>query len=324
MPMYGPNEAARQQDLPDDAQSKLREKLGEPDEVLELSEWLDPDLRPDQMGEQLGEPVAQPSPPPDARPLARKGMKTHRTGPKGVVADYNEAKLKMRALRIRDKISLGKKICRASFGAAAPLRAAQPEESDEDSEDYDEHDEVIAKYKRDRIRMAHEELPKFGAVTDLKAKNFLKEIDGEPPCVTIVIHVYQDYLEPCARMNEALDNIAAFFPFVKFMRGRTDHILPDYPDHACPTFIVFKGGQQIHNLVCVLAEIGYPFKDAAVVAYLRQFGVLPLDKPTIPGSAAVAGGESGEEEKESSSVPQRMSRGTVGRDEDSDDSELDL
>eukprot|EP01084_Bolivina_argentea_P012900 24165_1 len=40
----------------------------------------------------------------EPRAAAKQGRKTCHTGPKGVLTDYEEAKLKMRAFRIEDKI----------------------------------------------------------------------------------------------------------------------------------------------------------------------------------------------------------------------------
>ena len=50
--------------------------------------------------------------------------------------------------------------------------------------------------------------------------NFDVEIDGEDPDVYIVILIYQDYIPNCVKLLDIFENIAPFYPHLKFMKAR--------------------------------------------------------------------------------------------------------
>merc|ERR1712154_701135 len=86
--------------------------------------------------------------------------------------------------------------------------------------------------------------PRYGNTMEMTAWTFQKEVDEAPSNVFVVVHVYQDYMERCARMNYAIAQIAKSYPHIKFLRARSDRLgLDDYPEIGLPTFIVFKNGQ---------------------------------------------------------------------------------
>jgi len=245
-----------------------------------------PDVRVDEALQKFENEREKGAPPPDPRKIARENQKVFRTGPKGVKADYNEARLKVVAGRLKKEIHDRKIIKRGALGAPAPLATLdarapppkpvyeRPSQADDSESDWDEDPEA-ERLVKETIKLHMEDLPTFGECRTLNAMNFDKEVDGENPNVTIIIHVYQDYLARCALMNDTLARMAEAWPHTKFMLGRTDHILPDFPDHGCPSFIVFRGGKQLHNIAEFMVEIGPDFTDVDVVRYFRQKGILP-------------------------------------------------
>jgi len=228
------------------------------------------------------------------RPAARRGLgRSYRTGPKGVRADYEEAKLEVIAHRLKQKIKYGQIVNRMALGQGRPLdevdavapkpkhipeRKSQLEESADDDEsivDSEKEADIWAKSRENEIKLHMETEPSFGTLKELHTMKFQEEIDGENPNTLIVIHVYQDYIPRCARMNDTLTRIARTWPSIKFLKGRTDRILPDYPDWGTPSFIVFRGGQQLLNLTDFNEDVGDDFTDVDVVRYLRRKKVLP-------------------------------------------------
>merc|ERR1712173_327390 len=116
----------------------------------------------------------------------------------------------------------------------------------------------------------------MGNTMELTAWTFQKEVDGAPKNVWIVIHVYQDYMERCARMNYAIAQVAKSYPNIKFLRARSDRLgLDDYPEIGLPTFIVFKNGQQLQNRIAVHEQLGKsPFDVKDVEAFLIKHKVI--------------------------------------------------
>jgi len=251
------------------------------------------DYRPDQV-HVLEPDMIEPPEMKIPRKAARRGLgRSYRSGPKGVRADYEEAKLEVTAYRLKQKIKYEQMVKHMALGQGRPLdevdavapkprpipeRKSQLEERTDDESivgSEKEEEDIWAKSKENEIKLYMENEPSFGTLNELHTMKFNEEIDGENPSTTIVIHVYQDYIPRCARMNDTLTRIASTWPRIKFLKGRTDRILPDYPDWGTPSFIVFRGGQQLLNLTDFNADVGDDFTDVDVVRYLRRKGVLP-------------------------------------------------
>merc|ERR1712154_481286 len=118
--------------------------------------------------------------------------------------------------------------------------------------------------------------PRYGNTMEMTAWTFQKEGDEAPKNVFVVIHVYQDYVERCARMNYAIAQVAKSYPHIKFLRARSDRLgLNDYPEIGLPTFIVFKNGEQLQNHIAVHEQLGKsPFDVKDVEAFLIKHKVI--------------------------------------------------
>merc|ERR1719361_2777112 len=246
----------------------------------------------------------------EPRMAAKQGRKTCHTGPKGVITDFEEAKLKMRAFRIEDKIKRESKKY-MSFGNASnetaqkltiiDSKAAKPtkkqlrrehpiksesksqeaiDDDDLDSDDLfdddaEEDEEALLRYKMQKMQILRDNQARYGNTMELTAWTFEKEVDQAPKNVFVVVHVYQDYMERCARMNYAIARIAKSYPHIKFLRARSDRLgLDTYPEIGLPTFIVFKNGQQLQNHIAVHELIGCPFEVKDVEAFLIKNKVI--------------------------------------------------
>eukprot|EP01084_Bolivina_argentea_P012898 24158_1 len=235
----------------------------------------------------------------EPRAAAKQGRKTCHTGPKGVLTDYEEAKLKMRAFRLDEKIKKETKVymsldnnndtahkltiidMKNNKPTAKELRTEKKQLHDEydsddlldDDDDIDE--EALKQYKIQKMKILQENRPRFGNTMEVTAWTFEKEVDHAPKNVWVVIHVYQDYLERCARMNFAIGQIAKSYPHIKFMRARSDRLgLDNYPEIGLPTFIIFKNGQQLQNHIAVHELVGNPFDVKDVEAFLIKNKVI--------------------------------------------------
>jgi len=214
----------------------------------------------------------------EPRARAKQGRKTCHTGPKGVLTDYEEAKLKMRARRLQEKIVSQKKELRTEHKAQSNETTETLDSDDalEDLQDDDEiDDELLAQYKQHKLNVMEATRPRFGNTMEVTAWTFEKEVDGAPRNVWVVVHVYQDYMERCARMNYCIAQVAKSYPHIKFMRARSDKLgLDNYPEVGLPTFIVFRNGEQLQNHIAVHTLIGNPFDVKDVEAFLIRNKVI--------------------------------------------------
>eukprot|EP00483_Globobulimina_turgida_P000643 UN00643 len=233
------------------------------------------------------------------RAAAKQGRKTHRTGSKGVMTDYEEAKLKMRANRLKKKIR-GENKYYMNIGSNAnetasklmiidqkkskvtkkQLRTEREKTANSDSELDEEFDdlldeEVLLQYKLEKMKILCENSNRYGNVEEITYLTFDKEVVAAPQNVSVVIHIYQDYLERCVRMNHALQCVAKSYPHVKFLRARSDRLALDtYPQIGLPTFIIFKNGKQVQNHIAVHHLIGNPPQVKEVEAFLIENKVI--------------------------------------------------
>jgi len=292
----------------------------------------------------------------EPRAAAKQGRKTCHSGPKGVLTDYEEAKLKMRARRLEEKIYSEKKKY-LNFGNSADetahrlrvidlntakptakeLRTEHKSESNLDSADSDddgledpEHpeidEELLAQYKRHKLNVLEATRPRYGDTKELTAWTFEKEVESAPRNIWVVVNVYQDYMERCARMNYCVAEVAKSYPHIKFMRARSDRLgLDNYPEVGLPTFIVFRNGQQLQNHIAVHTLIGNPFDVKAVEAFLIRNGVIqPV--VVIPDLNEVQNEKRSAENTKRTTVDIKNNAANSNRavgDEDSD-SELDI
>ena len=163
----------------------------------------------------------------EPRAAAKQGRKTCHTGPKGVLTDFEEAKLKMRARRINEKIKseqqkylnygndsnqtqykhkiidlnkikpTKKQLRRERNLNGNDQKSQDLNDNDDDIEsddllDEEDDEEALLQYKLAKMKIMQENRPRYGDTKELTAWTFDKEVDNAPLNVWVVVHVYQD------------------------------------------------------------------------------------------------------------------------------------
>ncbi|MES1917319.1 MAG: hypothetical protein MHM6MM_009056, partial [Cercozoa sp. M6MM] len=105
--------------------------------------------------------------------------KATQTGPKGVLKDYHDAKLKMRARRIRERVAFDREIERRALGAASVQQQLQQkrqqsdsENSDSDSELSSEDDGFFEEWQQRRVQQIRDSMQSFGDLLAMTAHQF--------------------------------------------------------------------------------------------------------------------------------------------------------
>eukprot|EP00013_Stygamoeba_regulata_P000743 CAMPEP_0177636806 /NCGR_PEP_ID=MMETSP0447-20121125/4632_1 /TAXON_ID=0 /ORGANISM="Stygamoeba regulata, Strain BSH-02190019" /LENGTH=330 /DNA_ID=CAMNT_0019138687 /DNA_START=37 /DNA_END=1030 /DNA_ORIENTATION=- len=192
----------------------------------------------------------------------------HNTGPKGVLADYKEAKRELRDRRLVERQRFYDKLAGKQVGGERPRVAgvhlkvpnlvdeaalASDEELNSDEELLamleEEDDEFIKDWavKRFTSMLGHATI--FGSVTDVSADAFLEEVDKAPKDVHVVVHVYRHRVEACSRLALQLRKLAAAHTHVKFISMNADEYKKDYDDVALPTLLIYKGGELVQSFI---------------------------------------------------------------------------
>jgi len=215
---------------------------------------------------------------------------TGNTGVKGVLADYAahkeiqriEAELKNWKLdyMLKKKLTVTSK----EDGKKEVEDTEEDKEKSRDKEEEDlisleeEDDQFFQEYRQKRMMELKSQNPTFGYVKKISRSEYLDAIEKEKPNVFVVVHLYQDYIPACTRMNQCLQTLAIENPTIKFIKILSTEASNSYDDVALPTLIVYKNGDLVSCFVRVTDTIGASFDVDNVTNLLRQHEVLPILK----------------------------------------------
>lgn len=110
----------------------------------------------------------------------------------------------------------------------------------EDSED----EAVIEEYRRKRIAELKRlsEKPRFGNVKEVSGQDYVQEVNKAGEGIWVVIHLYKQGIQQCALLNQHLNQLAAKFPYTKFLKADAKTCIANYPERNLPSvFIYFEG-----------------------------------------------------------------------------------
>uniref|UniRef100_U5EYG4 Putative phosducin-like protein n=1 Tax=Corethrella appendiculata TaxID=1370023 RepID=U5EYG4_9DIPT len=211
------------------------------------------------------------------------------TGPKGVIKDWQRFKqleTEKRNEQERERLELMKKLSIKTRTKAEDEEAKKQEELDAELDELMNDDFLLEYQKKRMIEMLKltGRMQTFGNVIGLcNGEDFLNAIDKENKNVTIIIHIYEDKVSACKRMNVELTKLAKEYSMVKFCKivGSIAGISKLFKSSGIPALLVYKAGQVIGNFVRVTDDLGDDFCHSDIESFLIEHGMLP-DKSTIP------------------------------------------
>jgi len=123
-----------------------------------------------------------------------------------------------------------------------------------------EDDDFLEEYRRKRLEeMKRIKHSTFGFVQNLTRNDFVDCIDKENPNVTVVIHLYQEYIPVCIKVNKYLQTLAISLPHIKFAKILSIEADPNFDDIALPAFLVYKAGNFVGSLLRITDDLGNTF-----------------------------------------------------------------
>lgn len=176
------------------------------------------------------------------------------TGGKGVLEDYKEA-TKIKKRRNETKVLKQREAWKqiGYNGQNAPLTQAQTEkkpglqqeQQDEESSD----DEMFAQFRAMRLAQLQQTsgLPRFGKVYPVGKFKFVDEVDQADPRTYVIIHLYEDYILTCQRMNSVFDILASRYPHVKFLKLKATEADQTLSHSLLPGIMVYKNQALLGN-----------------------------------------------------------------------------
>jgi len=133
---------------------------------------------------------------------------------------------------------------------------------------------LCGRYKQQRIDLIKNSLPTYGRFYRVKRDEFISETEKEHELIHVVVHLYQNTIPACIRLNLILEDIAPQFTHVKFIRTRSTDLVESFSNVALPMLLVYRGGEVVHTIPQVSKHFPRKWEDKDVVAYLAKKGIL--------------------------------------------------
>lgn len=149
---------------------------------------------------------------------------------------------------------LTQKQTEAKVAQMARKEAEKGADSEGDSDfDSDEDDDFFEEYKRKRlaemkdqadtrVRDLDAEDPEFGFVKLISKQEYIREVNEAGEGVDVVLHLFKDSVDECVLINQVLDSLAPKFRQIKFLKGISDKIVPNFPDRQLPYLLYYRDG----------------------------------------------------------------------------------
>lgn len=224
----------------------------------------------------------------------------HNTGPKGVKADYEEAKVIIRCRQEKKALMDSERLKALTEGnlpdygqesysytaQIESMKKARNQNQDHDdcssAEEDDDEDSFLKNYRRRRMHenAQHREHPQFGKVISVTKFSFLDELECADPRTMVITHIYEDYILSCKRMNLILDHFASKHKHVKVLKLLASEASHTLSNRCLPAFLVYKNKQMVNECSIGLDERSFGKKnfdlnDLEILLTVRYSFVLP-------------------------------------------------
>ncbi|KAH7648334.1 hypothetical protein FG379_000258 [Cryptosporidium bovis] len=111
-------------------------------------------------------------------------------------------------------------------------------------EDFEMELKAIREKRLALLKDKAKENSKYGTVYHITKQDFVKEVtECSKNNTTVIVHLFKDSLPECRLINRILDEyISKKYGYIKFVKGISSDIIPNYPDKSLPVFIIYKNG----------------------------------------------------------------------------------
>ncbi|KAL0085887.1 thioredoxin-like protein [Phycomyces blakesleeanus] len=209
------------------------------------------------------------------------------TGPKGVMADhayYNKVKVATEQAKRDEHNSrmLSKALMTTTYleDVAASKQEVLVLEHQESDDDLLEDEEILALYRQKRLgelrQMSNHGVRKqhrlFGTLETVNADDYATAIDNEWRTVPVIIHLYDNSIPECRKLDDHLRGLASTYALAKFIRVSALDL--EFDLVGSPAVLAYKSGLLIANMVRFVDQVGPRFSPEAVEDCLVGCGAL--------------------------------------------------
>ncbi|XP_066931273.1 phosducin-like protein [Clytia hemisphaerica] len=247
---------------------------------------LDSKLTGDKTASYVSDSDGEDSGPLDAKQNDMPAYDGPQTGPKGVLEDYKQYK---NLCKIEDNIATKEKIeyHKKTAFTADPNKHTDEVKNENSDDEFDfEDDEFLKEYHQKRLEQMQTEMEnkiklnmtKFGQLFDLQTSDeLLNVIENEDKSIIVIVHLCDESVPGCIKMNECLDCLAKQYSHVKFCKisATKAGLSLQFKLSALPALQVYKAGTLIGNYIKMLDHLDKIFYTADVENFFIENDIIP-------------------------------------------------
>jgi hypothetical protein len=227
---------------------------------------------------------------------------TGRAGPKGILADkklHDEMDRIDRDLREAEKQVMLERWTRGALmkpgevslsGSAIEERKRRAKKSERihqkhDEDDYsndedDDEDHFLMDYRKQRIedwKRANQaeyvaQNYHYGQLQEVDPEGFADAIDETPANIAVVVHLYEQHIPDCLRLNRILEELSLLLP-ARFLKLLASAALPSMDPIGLPSLSIYRAGELVVNLTPITQNLPKKFEIQHVQDLLERGGL---------------------------------------------------
>lgn len=132
---------------------------------------------------------------------------------------------------------------------------------------------VLEDYRAARLRQIQQERARnrFGDVVEIIKDEWISQVtEGSKAGYWVIVHLYQDSVIECRLVEEALQQLAPKFKYIKFLKIRSTQAIENWPERNLPTIFAYKNGSMQRQLLTLKEVGGKTMKPADLEWWLVQ------------------------------------------------------
>jgi len=128
-------------------------------------------------------------------------------------------------------------------------------------------DQVLEQYRARRMAMLKAEQQRniYGSLIQLREQEYVQEVSQAPKETYVIVHLFSNTEAECHQLNKLLGGLAAAHRYVKICVIRAQEAIHNFPNHKCPTLLVYYEG----NIIKQIEKLGVFGGPRASVASLE-------------------------------------------------------
>ena len=113
--------------------------------------------------------------------------------------------------------------------------------------------------------------PLYGSYERVDVQGIAASLKTTSEYTFTVVHLYQNWVEACVRVNFAFEDLALQFPRVQFLRVRASEAILGFKNENLPALMIYKHTKHQDTLVRITENLGNDISTLKMAHLLAQY-----------------------------------------------------